>query len=50
MSYCNPVSTISLYLETDYTVEQESAGFRKLMSYGISMTRGAAAAMSFTFR
>ncbi|XP_012943057.2 dual oxidase [Aplysia californica] len=32
-----------------YTVEQEHAGFRKLMSYGISMTRGAAASMSFTF-
>ncbi|CAG5124174.1 unnamed protein product [Candidula unifasciata] len=32
-----------------YTVEQENAGFRKLMSYGISMTRGAAASMSFTF-
>ncbi|XP_059143765.1 dual oxidase 1-like [Physella acuta] len=32
-----------------YTVEQEHSGFRKLMSYGISFTRGAAAAMSFTF-
>lgn len=32
-----------------YTVEQEHKGFRKLMSYGISFTRGAAAAMSFTF-
>lgn len=32
-----------------YSVEQEHTGFRKLMSYGISITRGAAAAMSFTF-
>ncbi|KAH9500299.1 Dual oxidase 2, partial [Bulinus truncatus] len=32
-----------------YTVEQEHKGFRKLMSYGISFTRGGAAAMSFTF-
>uniref|UniRef100_A0A2C9KDP5 NAD(P)H oxidase (H2O2-forming) n=1 Tax=Biomphalaria glabrata TaxID=6526 RepID=A0A2C9KDP5_BIOGL len=32
-----------------YTVEQEHRGFRKLMSYGISFTRGGAAAMSFTF-
>ncbi|XP_067686198.1 dual oxidase 2-like [Haliotis asinina] len=32
-----------------YTVQREQSGLRKLMSYGISMTRGAAAAMSFTF-
>ncbi|KAK7492719.1 hypothetical protein BaRGS_00016024, partial [Batillaria attramentaria] len=32
-----------------YTVEREHSGLRKLMSYGISITRGAAAAMSFTF-
>jgi len=33
----------------DYTVENEHGGLRALMSYGISVTRGAAAAMSFTF-
>ncbi|PVD36104.1 hypothetical protein C0Q70_03077 [Pomacea canaliculata] len=32
-----------------YTVEREESGLRLLMSYGISMTRGAAAAVSFTF-
>ncbi|XP_076455954.1 dual oxidase 2-like [Babylonia areolata] len=32
-----------------YTVEREHSGLRLLMSYGISMTRGAAAAMSFSF-
>ncbi|KAK3106022.1 hypothetical protein FSP39_011167 [Pinctada imbricata] len=32
-----------------YTVEREHSGLRALMSYGISVTRGAAAAMSFTF-
>ncbi|CAG2200081.1 DUOX [Mytilus edulis] len=32
-----------------YTVEREHSGLRALMSYGISTTRGAAAAMSFTF-
>ncbi|OWF46058.1 Dual oxidase [Mizuhopecten yessoensis] len=32
-----------------YTVEREHSGLRALMSYGISVTRGAAAGMSFTF-
>ncbi|ESO86842.1 hypothetical protein LOTGIDRAFT_235234 [Lottia gigantea] len=32
-----------------YTVEREHSGLMRLMSYGISITRGAAAAMSFTF-
>ncbi|XP_050407076.1 dual oxidase 2 [Patella vulgata] len=32
-----------------YSVQREHSGFMKLMSYGISVTRGAAAAMSFTF-
>ncbi|KAK7092277.1 hypothetical protein V1264_008051 [Littorina saxatilis] len=32
-----------------YTVEREHSGLRQLMSYGISITRGAAASMSFTF-
>lgn len=32
-----------------YTVEREHSGLRKVMSYGISITRGAAAVMSFTF-
>ena len=34
---------------SDYTVEREHSGLRALMSYGISVTRGAAAAMSFCF-
>ncbi|XP_053408593.1 dual oxidase-like isoform X3 [Mercenaria mercenaria] len=32
-----------------YTVEREHSGLRAIMSYGISTTRGAAAAMSFCF-
>lgn len=32
-----------------YSVEREHSGLRQLMGYGISMTRGAAASMSFTF-
>lgn len=32
-----------------YTIEREHSGLRALMSYGISVTRGAAAGMSFTF-
>lgn len=32
-----------------YTVEREHSGLRALMSYGISTTRGAAAAMSFCY-
>ncbi|KAL4228920.1 NAD(P)H oxidase [Mactra antiquata] len=32
-----------------YSVEREHSGLRALMSYGISTTRGAAAAMSFCF-
>lgn len=32
-----------------YTVEREHSGLRRLMSYGLSLTRGAAAAMSFAF-
>ena len=34
---------------TVYTVEREHSALRLLMSYGISLTRGAAASMSFTF-
>lgn len=32
-----------------YTIEREHSGLRALMSYGISVTRGGAAVMSFTF-
>ncbi|GAB1608543.1 dual oxidase isoform X1 [Argonauta hians] len=32
-----------------YTVENEHTGFRRIMSYGLSLTRGAAASMSFNF-
>lgn len=38
-----------IFIITDYTVEREHSGLRMIMSYGISVTRGAAAAMSFTF-
>ncbi|CAE1319995.1 DUOX [Acanthosepion pharaonis] len=32
-----------------YTVEREKSGLRQIMSYGLSVTRGAAAGMSFTY-
>lgn len=32
-----------------YSVEREKSGLRQIMSYGLSVTRGAAAGMSFTF-
>lgn len=38
-----------IFIIADYTVEREHSGLRMIMSYGISVTRGAAAAMSFTF-
>jgi hypothetical protein len=37
------------FIILDYTVEREHSGLRALMSYGISTTRGAAAAMSFCY-
>lgn len=39
----------NIFIITDYSVEREHSGLRMIMSYGISVTRGAAAAMSFTF-
>ena len=39
----------SLVCPPVYTVEREHSALRLLMNYGISLTRGAAAAMSFTF-
>ncbi|XP_061175902.1 dual oxidase-like [Saccostrea echinata] len=44
-------ATFALFAERfyHYTVEREHSGLRMIMSYGISVTRGAAAAMSFTF-
>lgn len=43
--------TFALFAERFYyySVEREHSGLRMIMSYGISVTRGAAAAMSFTF-
>ena len=43
------ITISSLCCFPDYTVEREHSGLRALMSYGISITRGAAAVMSFTF-
>lgn len=34
---------------TDYSVEQEHRGFRSLAGEGVSVTRGAAAVMSFSY-
>ena len=34
---------------TDYSVEREHAGLRRLAGYGVSITRGAASAMMFTY-
>ncbi|XP_048727888.2 dual oxidase-like [Ostrea edulis] len=44
-------ATFALFAERfyHYTVEREHSGLRMIMSYGISFTRGAAAAMSFNF-
>ena len=33
----------------DYALDQEHSGYRRLAGYGVSVTRGAAAVMSFTF-
>lgn len=33
----------------DYSVEREHAGLRRIAGYGVSITRGAASGMMFTF-
>lgn len=38
-----------LIFTSDYSVENEHVGLRRVMGYGLSVTRGAAASMSFNF-
>ena len=40
---------LSIFLLSGYAVEHEHTGIRSICGYGISLTRGAAAGMSFTF-
>lgn len=34
---------------TDYSVEREHSGLRRIAGYGVTVTRGAASAMMFTY-
>ena len=38
-----------MLLFIDYLAEKEHVGFRRLVNYGVSFTRGAAAGQAFTF-
>ena len=49
-----PFTSVSLWLYvyivlTEYAMELEHKGFRSIAGYGVALTRGAAAGMSFTF-
>jgi dual oxidase len=37
------------YILTDYSVEREHSGLRQIAGYGVTVTRGAASAMMFTY-
>ena len=40
---------LSVVLLSDYSVEREHAGLRRIAGYGVTITRGAASGMMFTF-
>jgi dual oxidase len=40
---------ISLFVLTDYSVEREHGGLRQIAGYGVTVTRGAASGMMFTY-
>ena len=40
---------ISLNFSTDYSFERETGGLRRIAGYGVTVTRGAASAMMFTY-
>lgn len=40
---------MKLNLFTDYSIEREHTGLRRIAGYGVTVTRGAASAMMFTY-
>ena len=46
---CVPVFVWLATLCTDYSVEREHIGLRRIAGYGVTVTRGAASAMMFTY-
>lgn len=52
LSLCNIDDSyylISLTFLTDYSFERETGGLRRIAGYGVTVTRGAASAMMFTY-
>lgn len=46
---CTSLLLIILPSSTDYSVEREHAGLRRIAGYGVTITRGAASSMMFTY-